>query len=311
MFIKTKLLPVLMLLSLAAWPEFSSAEQSRPFEFVVVGDTRRAHPREKLSRDLVSMDKYRPMVLKKIGDIRPDYVIHLGDMVLNGSSEDDWAETDEELSVIKESGIPFYTALGNHEYTGSKRSALEHYFAQSPNLRRQKWYSFNYKNSAFIILDSNFDELDKSEITKQLKWLERTLAAGTSSGSIKFIFVFMHHPPFTNSEQYEPSVILQKKVVNIISRFKKVKFVFASHGGSYERFNIKGQNYIVTGGGGAPSMGLRSGDGIIYKDEYGDGNLRGIHFCLVAVSDDGIKFTTRHLNLESMGWQTGDTVDVP
>jgi 3',5'-cyclic AMP phosphodiesterase CpdA len=201
--------------------------------------------------------------------------------------------------------------LGNHEYAGSKRSALENYFAQFPNLRRQKWYSFNYGNSVFIILDSNFDELNKSEITTQLKWLERALAAGASDKSVEFEFVFMHHPPFTNSKQHAPDVELQKKVVSIIGRFKKVKFVFASHSHSYERFDIKGQNYIVTGGGGAPSMGLRSGDNIIYKDEYGDGNLRGIHFCVVAVSGSTIKFTTQHLNLETMAWQQGDTVEIP
>jgi 3',5'-cyclic AMP phosphodiesterase CpdA len=275
---------------------------------VVFGDTRKCHLLEKIK--LTNVDQTREPIIRKIAEFNPAFVINTGDLVLKGSSQGDWSEFDTLNKVWQEKNIPYYPVLGNHEYKGDRHQALNNYFTRFPHINQQKWYTFTRGNIAFIVLDSNFDELGKSEFNQQRQWLEQSLTKYMADAVISSILVFFHHPPFTNSNQHKPDKQVQTHFIPLFEKSSKVKFVFAGHVHSYERFKIKGINYVVSGGGGAPTTRLREPEKWRYPDEYGIGKPRGTHFCILTVWSDKIQFKTLHINPDKLTWQEGDFAEI-
>lgn len=282
---------------------------SYPYTFVVLGDSRKCHPLEKLK--LKDVDQTRELIIKKMVELKPDFVINAGDFVLKGSAVEDWQEFDRFNSIFRERNIAYYPVLGNHEYKGNKNEALDNYFKRFPDINHQKWYTFRRGNSAFIILDSNFDELTKDEFNQQQQWLRDTLTKCELDPEISFVYSFMHHPPYTNSKIHKPDKIVQTNFIPLFEQSSKTKFVFCSHHHSYERFKVKGINYIVTGGGGAPLMKELEPEDGRYHDEYGSGKPRGTHFCLLSVGQDKVLFKTLHIDPDKLTWQEGDFCESP
>ncbi|MCX7716011.1 MAG: metallophosphoesterase [Endomicrobia bacterium] len=287
---------------------FVQEEVVYPYNFVVFGDTRKAHPVEKIV--LKNVEYCKSLILKKIFEAKPLFVINTGDLVLNGSSLKDWIEFDKGNDIFKKNNIGYFPVLGNHEYKGNKTECLKNYFRFFPYLNKQKWYSFVYGNSCFIILDSNFDKLDVSEIEQQKQWLGKTLTRCENSAKILFVFIFLHHPPFTNSKIHRPNKFVQEHFVPVFDKFNKVKFIFCAHHHSYERFKVKGKNYVVTGGGGAPLMEELEPKNWRYYDEYGINKPRKTHFCVLTVWEDKIQFKTLHICPDRFIWQEGDFLEI-
>jgi len=295
-------------------PSVQPAISGAKFTFAVVGDTRKANPFERLRMTIVN--NVRQVIIDKIAEQNPSLLFNTGDLVLKGSKESLWDDFDKMNQVFKDKKIPYYPVLGNHEYKGGKKGE-EDYFEHFPSLNNQHWYTITYSNSAFIMLDSNFDKLTKEENAKQIIWLEETLTKYQNDSAIAFIFVFFHHPPFTNSRYAKPDKDVQEKFVPVFERFSKIKYVFAGHVHSYERFIVNGINYIVTGGGGAPLVGLLPSNRSNYSDEYAPAKprgkpagspalMRGTHFCLVTVGSDFIELKTEHIDPVKLNWSEGD-----
>jgi hypothetical protein len=92
-----------------------STRQHIPF-FIVVEDTQRTSFWE-IWRE--QNDEARIAVLCKIASEEPAFVIHLGDLVFQGSSPRHWQRFDEYAADIRRKKIPVFPILGNHEYYGS------------------------------------------------------------------------------------------------------------------------------------------------------------------------------------------------
>ena len=60
----------------------------------------------------------RQSVAYRVAQIRPDVVINTGDIVDRGASPGAWKVFDEENAWLRRMGVPYYPALGNHEYQG-------------------------------------------------------------------------------------------------------------------------------------------------------------------------------------------------
>ena len=65
------------------------------------------------SREPSTIDK--ELLLEKIKQEQPDFIIHLGDLVLRGDAHH-WKIFDLFHKEIRNSNIPFFPVLGNHEY---------------------------------------------------------------------------------------------------------------------------------------------------------------------------------------------------
>lgn len=197
------------------------------FEFIVYGDTR-------------SRDKVHQQVVDALLKYNPEFVMHTGDVVANGTHTGKWQVFfDIEKQLLAKTAV--FPAAGNHEHQAPQ------YF---DFLAAKSHYSFDWGRAHFAVIDSNVDQVPKDQReafwAEQKNWLDDDLASAREAG---FRFVVVHHPPFSASR---PAINKQaRELVPIIER-RGVTAVFAGHDHNYQRHVSNGIQYIVTGGGGAP-----------------------------------------------------------
>ncbi|MFH1231938.1 MAG: metallophosphoesterase, partial [Planctomycetota bacterium] len=277
------------------------------FTFAVVGDTR---------INSAKPDTTRLNIVNKIAELKPAFVVNTGDLVFNGGDRDDWKGFDKLNKVFRDNAITYYPALGNHDYRGDdgEKDALNNYFQRFPQINRQRWYAFTHTNCAFIVLDTNFSDLSKEQIKQETNWLGETVAKYQADKDISFIFAFFHHPPYTNGTSHNPDEAVQQKFVPIFAKSSKIKFVFAGHVHTYERFRMNNINYIVTGGGGASLASILSPEKWRFKDEYdknGD-KPRGYNFCQMIITNNSAELRTYHLITPKKNeWAINETLKEP
>jgi acid phosphatase type 7 len=216
----------------SGWFKTAPAEP-QPFRFVVFGDTRSRH-------------ELHQKVANAIVGAEPDFVLHTGDLVADGLDPDHWATFFRiERELLRRT--VFFPVLGNHERNSAQY--FDFFDVKTP------YYSFDWGNAHFIILDSNAGgpgigaaaRMNNQEEQKQ--WLEKDLAA---SAGAAFRFVILHHPPFTvNVEKKSHVSTFTPQLVPLFEKYK-VTAVFGGHDHNYQRHVKDGVTYIVTGGGGAP-----------------------------------------------------------
>jgi hypothetical protein len=150
-----------------------------------------------------------------------------------------------------------YPALGNHDYNNTEAAAHlrgdpVHYFecftlpknaecGGTPS-GTEAYYSFDYGNIHFVILDSYGTENGKKlydTTSVQAQWLKADLTANTQ----KWTVAVMHHPPYTkgshDSDAELDLVTIREKVNPILERFG-VDMAMYGHSHAFERsFLIK------------------------------------------------------------------------
>jgi predicted phosphodiesterase len=203
--------------------------EGAPFEFVVYGDTRTRH------------DVHRTVIKGILQAANPDFIMHTGDLVENGSDASLWPiYFDAEGELLRKAAI--FPALGNHE-----RHAKSYFEFMDV----KPYYSFNWGNAHFIVLDSDIGTVGEDKETywkAQVKWLEEDLAA---SQKFDFRFVFAHHPPMTAVKRRQGNNEHMTALEPIFEKHK-VAATFFGHDHNYQHYLNNGIHYFITGGGGAP-----------------------------------------------------------
>jgi hypothetical protein len=204
-----------------------------PFDFVVYGDTRTRH------------DMHRRIVAGILQSGAPDFVLHTGDLVADGSDSAQWPLFFEiERELLRKTA--FFPALGNHER--NNRQFYEFFDVDSP------YYSFNWGKSHFIVLNSDLGNVASGSAAKeafwarQRAWLEEDLA---KSQDAQFRFVIAHHPPITAVARRQAG---NPEMTALIPLFEgqHVSAGFFGHDHNYQHYLKNGIHYVITGGGGAP-----------------------------------------------------------
>ena len=203
------------------------------YSFVVYGDTRTRH------------DVHRGVMAELLKHGVPDFVLHTGDMVADGNDTSLWPIFfDIEKDLLRQTA--FFPSLGNHERN-------THYFgdlfqADAP------YYSFNWGNAHFAVLNSDIANAATSQRTKdafwgeQTRWLEDDLAAHQNSA---YRFVVAHHPPFTAVFRRQGANAEMTALVPLFEKYH-VSAGFFGHDHNYQHYLKNGIHYVITGGGGAP-----------------------------------------------------------
>lgn len=184
----------------------------------------------------------------ELNQINPDFVIHIGDMV-QGYTRDDvkWMEEYEEfVSAMDKLNVPWYPTAGNHDvftpvWDPNDRTFEELYQSYFGPL----YYSFDYKNSHFVVMYTDEAMASKPVISsQQIEWLKKDLA-GTQKTNI---FVFMHKPAWRYNDSNWDTVH------QIIKNFP-VKAVVAGHFHAYQKdMNKDGIQYYLMGVTGAEAF---------------------------------------------------------
>ena len=202
-----------------------------PFRFVYYGDNKNGPHMHRRNALQIAAEK-------------PNIVLQCGDLVNTGNIYSQWERLFFTPAKPLIDHVPLYPSLGNHE-----RNA-DHYFKYFSLPSTESWYSFDYGNSHFVVLDSN------RESEEQLAWLVEDLEASKATWK----FVSFHHPPFTaGGNYYSEHRIHLKNLLHPIFEKYGVDVVFNGHDHNYERtrpiLSRQGKapvTYIVNGNGGTP-----------------------------------------------------------
>jgi predicted phosphodiesterase len=136
--------------------------------------------------------------------------------------------------------IPILPAVGNHDSeVGHPRSPVYQYF---PRPGSSNYYSFDYGDIHFVIVDSN---ISYSTTSAQYAWLQGDLAATTQP-----YIIAVHHYPVYSSGNHGSTVDMDATLRPLYEAYG-VNVVLNGHDHMYERSVRNGITYFVLGGGGA------------------------------------------------------------
>jgi hypothetical protein len=204
----------------------------------------------------------------------------------------------------------------NHDFDHGDPCSLD----ESQSGHSSDWYySFEYENSHFIVLRINYDYYDfftannkpqdyckDSPRTEQLydecwnlyqyDWLVNDLEIASNNPDIENIFLFMHAPVYTSSENHAPPPA-SADVADLCDEYG-VKALFNGHNHAYERtVPIKGGQedsggtvYITVGPAGAKTDTINPNPltAASYRDFTTYGDQEGMSgYMYITVSDDG------------------------
>ena len=214
------------------------------FSFVTIGDSRSGEA-------IVQPQAYRDCI-EQINRLshRPAFVINVGDLILGYTDErelilKEWEAFDRVTQGIK---VPVHLVPGNHDVWNEQSYAifLDRY---GPT-----YYSFDYRNSHFVVLSS--EEQGEGEVSKitgtQLKWLAGDLEKHKAA---VHTFVFVHKPIWSGQRGLDKGS-WNEDVHPLLVKYH-VDIVFAGHDHHYVNYGTRdGVQYYVTGGGGAALQGI-------------------------------------------------------
>ena len=182
----------------------------------------------------ISDSQNKPKVIedgaKKIFNYNPDFIVSAGDNVNDGFKAFSWDLTFFTPFVPNIKGIPFITAMGNHE-------------EESPLIKRylglERYYNtYLYKNLRIITLDTQTSFLKGS---KQYEFIENTLKNNKS----KWIIVVMHDSLYSYVPRHYSNLMAREILAPLFEKYR-VDLVISGHNHVYERTKkINGIIYIT------------------------------------------------------------------
>ncbi|MGB9629140.1 MAG: metallophosphoesterase family protein [Thermodesulfobacteriota bacterium] len=203
------------------------------FQFGLIGDSRDGD------------NVYRKLLQAILGR-RPNFIIHLGDMV-SKPGEKEWQHF---FDLSRSINLPFFPVVGNHD-VGTTLMGEEIYRKQFILPKGKTYYSFLAGEWLFLVLDS--EEGRGRILNNQLEWLKNILETSRSG----FKWVFLHRPLFLPSDSFKKGRAMdrypiERDQLHHLFVNHKVKAVFSGDDHRYARSEKDGVFYIITGGGGAP-----------------------------------------------------------
>ena len=192
-----------------------------------------------------------------------------------------------------------FTCIGNHDtYADDAATYLDEFYLPSNNPQNsERYYSYTWGNAKFICLDSNIPYTKESD---QYNWLIHELKCNDK----QWLFTFFHHPPWTNAWspdykipfleyfRYKGNVDMRTSLVPLFEKYK-VDFVLNGHSHCYQRGELNGVKYVISGGAGASRLDKKRHskspniDKEIYKNQYVRFDVKGDTVIYSAIDIDG------------------------
>ncbi len=234
-----------------------------------------------------------------------------GDLVSDGSSQSEWVRFDQLMTPVRNAAIPVLVALGNHDYWGDNRKALEKSEIRFPQLGQKHWYERTYGNLGLVFLDSNKSEMSVSQWNEQISWFNSQMSQLQADSAIKGVFVFTHHPPYTNSTTTGDETDVQDAFVGTFSATEKAIALISGHAHTYEHFNIRGKTFIVSGGGGGPRVKLLEGAQRRHEDLFSEASPRPFNYLKIAPVSGAVRITVMGLDKGASDFHVIDEFILP
>jgi predicted MPP superfamily phosphohydrolase len=202
--------------------------------------------------------------IRDINEMHPDFVIVCGDMTNNPGNKEEIAAYWENAAKLS-AGIKLYNVPGNHDL--QSEPTLESIELYKKNFGKP-YYSFEHKNSLFIVLESssmkNPTEKTTPLVIEQMRWLKKILS---DSDKMNYAnkFVFMHHPvilkDINEKEEYFNLPVAVRNELLELFEAHNVKIVFSGHLHQDRVVKLKNVELVITGSCGKAladsSLGFR------------------------------------------------------
>lgn len=225
-------------------PRAHPSAKSAGFTFVVFGDNRPASP------DLPLPEVFH-QIIGEVRRLHPAFVITTGDLIY-GSVKDQalvQKEYDEAMPIVRTIGVPIYFATGNHEIRGVPANEILY----RHNVSDRLYYSFNYGNTHFVVLDTDIVGQEHRITGQQLAWCERDLSR--VQGRVRHIFIFEHQQPYPVSWHIGSSLDVypadRDRFQAVLEKYH-VEALITGHEHLYDDSVHGGVREIIAGGAGAP-----------------------------------------------------------
>jgi predicted phosphodiesterase len=187
--------------------DFSTADGSL-FSFAVIADTH-VNPDDGQSSSPWQANRLANWrarsVVAQLNALKPDFVVHLGDMVHPVPSQGAYVTAAQRFhSLFSELQMPLHLVPGNHD-EGDKPIAWtpavavnQQFLAIYREQFGKNFYAFDHRDCRFIIIDSQILNSGLIDEHDQWTWFETQLATDQR------IFLFKHYPPFLHdAEEHE------------------------------------------------------------------------------------------------------------
>lgn len=233
--------------------------------WIAYGDMRFTDP----SRTQGTNPRVRKWLAERIAEEKPEVLLLTGDMPYTGAKEADWDEFQLETAGWKAEHVIEFPAPGNHEIYGGAQQGIANYLKNFPNIEGHRYYSALLGSVEVISLDCN----EAGRVSDpQARWFAAQL--DHLPAQVEFLMI-LYHMPWVADPQTEmlvnvppkEALVLRNILEARLSRIRAKIIVFNGHIHNYERFERKGVEYVITGGGGAePYPILLRGPDDLYRD---------------------------------------------
>lgn len=213
--------------------------------------------------------RVRKWLADRIADEHPQAVLLTGDTPYVGSRTNDWQVFQNETGRWRDQHVLELPATGNHEVKGDPKIGIANYLANFPDIARHRYYSALLGSVEVISLDCT---LSSTPSSPQGRWFAEQL--NHLPPQVEFLFILDHMPWMADRQSQifvgipVPQALERRNILE--ARLDKIHakiVVFNGHIHNYERFERRGVEYVVSGGGGAePYPVLFRGRADLYQD---------------------------------------------
>lgn len=171
-----------------------------------------------------------------------DFIVNTGDFVDDGRSFIQWQRMFNSTDALMNTAV--MGVAGNHEEKGDY--ALDYYF-NFPNAPEQDkitgvYYSFDYNNAHFVVLNTNNLGEDEGLNAEQIEWLKADMNASDADWK----FVALHKAPYSNGSHYDDDdVIAIRAQLQSLMPELGIDVVFQGHDHVYMRSDVLNNNAVV------------------------------------------------------------------
>lgn len=223
------------------------------FKFVVWGDSQFHNPQ--------TFER----IVQETELLKPLFVLHVGDMIHGYTYDPDnarrqWNRFKKQIAPLS---VPFYPTPGNHDVTTAE---IEPVYGEVWGKERY-YYSFDYRDSHFIVLDTFLHQQYETIPEEEMQWLKADLEKNKDAENI---FISLH-PPLYLSNKYD-----WQSVHNLLKQYP-VRAIFTGHSHIFDYRVRDGISYFCINS---------SGDMLYYNHLLGHSH----HFVVVSVKGKDVDY---------------------
>lgn len=200
--------------------------------------------------------------------IKFDAALLLGDNFYKkmdaGVNDPRWQTEFEQMFDPKILAMPFYAALGNHDYEDTKYLTQLAYSKLHPAGRWKmpsKWYRVNLPEKdplvTVLVLDSNYAKLSDEDWKTETAWFQTQMQRQDNAA---WTIATAHHPLFTSGQHGDTKKIIAEW--GPILKKERLDFYLCGHDHDLQHLEMPGWSttFLLAGGGGAKIRPMKRDD---------------------------------------------------